>query len=52
MRGRMRWTSAVSGKLAADGSLCLFAFAATHVRADLAGFMDITGVWQEVWRRD
>jgi hypothetical protein len=39
-------------KLAADGTVCLFALQTTHVLADLAGFMDTAGIWAEVWRTD
>jgi hypothetical protein len=39
-------------KTAADGTVCLYALATTHVIADLAGFMDTAGVFQEALRVD
>ena len=39
-------------KTAADGTVCLYALTTTHVIADLAGFMDTAGVFQQVPRAD
>jgi hypothetical protein len=39
-------------KLAADGTVCLYAYATTHVIADVAGYMDAGAVWVPGWRVD
>jgi hypothetical protein len=39
-------------KVAADGTVCIYAFATTHVIADLAGFMDAGGFWVPDFRVD